>query len=194
MDEIVVATTRTKEELAVQASAPKLVAAANEISVWDEDSAAQAADIAKLLSEAIKIAEDERKKIVKPFNDGVKAINARFKKLTNPLNIALASLKGRLLDFRREQDALRRKQAEAAMVAADRSAAPVATAPILPVSKGQFGSVSTRKTWAYRVTDITKVRYELLTVNHQMIMQLISDGVREESGIEIYQEESVVVR
>lgn len=185
---------RSREELAIQANVPKLKEAAETITIWDEDSAAQGADIAKLISEAIKVAEDERKKIVKPFNDGVKAINARFKRITEPLDAALANIKGKLLTFRREQEAIRRQQAEEAMKAVQQGAPPVEALAVNVVNKGNFGTASTLKRWTYEVTDLSKVRLDLLCVDHAKVMDLIRQGVREENGIRIYQEESVTIR
>lgn len=185
---------RSREELQIQANVPKLREAAEAITIWDEDSAAQGADIAKLISEAIKVAEDERKKIVKPFNDGVKAINARFKRITEPLDAALASVKGKLLVFRREQEEIRRKQAEAALKATQAGAAPVEVTSVNVVNKGSFGTASTLKRWTYEVTDLTKVRLDLLMIDHSKVMELIKQGVREENGLRIYQEETVTIR
>ena len=182
------------EEKTIRAAAPQLIKAAKNVSIWDEDSANHAANIAKLLSEAIKVAEDERKKIVKPINDSVKLINTRFKSLTDPLDTALATVKSKLLQFRREQDKIRMAQAEAARLAAVESAAPVVAAPVSPQTKGQFGSASTRKRWVFSLVDITKVSPDLLMVNAVAVNKLISDGVRELLGLKIYQDEDITIR
>lgn len=194
MQDIVAYDHRTNEELQIQANAPKLMEAASCCSVWDETSANEAADIAKLISAAIKVAEDERKKIVQPFNEGVKAINARFKKLVEPLSVALADVKGKLLHFSREQDKLRRAQAEAAVVSSAECVPSSDVVPVAPVTKGNFGTASIRKTWTFRVVDKSKVRLDLLMINEDAVRELIREGAREEPGLEIFQAETLVVR
>lgn len=178
----------------IELNVPVLLEKSNAVVIWDETSAAQASDMAKLVSEALKACEDERKNLVKPFNDGVKAINARFKKVTTPLDECLAGLKSKLLKFRMEQEKERLAQAERARAAEAKAEAPKVEAPISLVNRGQFGTTSVRKTWAYKVTDITKVDPGLLMPDHSKIMGLIRDGAREIAGLEIYQEESVFVR
>jgi len=178
----------------IELNVPVLLEKSNAVVIWDETSAAQASDMAKLVSEALKACEDERKNLVKPFNDGVKAINARFKKVTTPLDDCLAGLKSKILKFRLEQEKERLAQAERARAAEAMAEAPKVEAPISLVNRGQFGTTSVRKTWAYKVTDITKVDPALLMVDHSKVMGLIRDGAREIAGLEVYQEESVFVR
>lgn len=185
----------TSEEKTIRATVPQLVDAAGKVVIWDEESANHAADVAKLISEAIKITEDERKKIVKPINDSVKIINSRFKKLSDPLDNALATVKSKLLKFRQEQDRIRAAQAEAARRAAIESAPPVVVeAPVAPQTKGQFGSASTRKRWVFKLVDISKVSPDLLEVNAPKVNRLIAEGARELAGLEIYEEESISIR
>lgn len=184
----------SEREKKIQANVPQLLGAANALSIWDEESAANGTDIAKLISESIKIAEDERKAIVKPFNDGVKAINGRFKTITEPLEQALGIVKGKILGFQREQEKLRRQQAEEARKAAEASAAPIVTPVIAEKTRGALATSYTIKTSKYRVKDISKVRLDLLMVNDAAVKALMKQGVREEAGIEFYEEESVGIR
>lgn len=184
----------TEQERQLSATVPELVVGAQSLVIWDEDSANVGADIAKLISEALKVGEEERKKIVKPINDSVKLINNRFKKISDPLEQALAVVKGKILEFRRAQEKIRLAQAEAARLAAEKTEAPVVTAPVAVATKGQLGTAYTRKSWKYRVKDISKVRLDLLCVNDAAVKALIAQGVREEPGIEFYEEESVGIR
>lgn len=175
----------TQKETQISANVQTLCERANSIEVWDEDSANACADIAKFISSAIKIAEDERKSIVSPFNNGVKAINNRFKKITDPLNAALAVVKGRLLTYQVSQ----RKIAEASAVASVGSSAS-ATAPV----RSSFGTASIQKRWTFKVKDISLVDPQFLVVNNPVLMDAIRSGLRDTPGIEIYQEDVSVIR
>lgn len=102
-------------EIRLKATALELCEAASDIMIFSRPDLSHATDIVKTIKTRIKEIEDERTKIVKPFNDGVKAINARFKGMTSPLEDAEASVKAKMLTFQKAEE--KRANEEAARIA-----------------------------------------------------------------------------
>lgn len=169
-------------EVRLRATAMELCESAGDIVIMTRPDLSHATDVVKAIKTRTKEIEDERTRIVKPFNEGVKAINARFKAMTAPLEDAETSLKGKMLTFQKEeerrareeeariakaqQEAIeksRKEQEEAAASGGDDiRSMPIPEAPIAivapihkPTTYGQTGAVSTvKKTWAFEVVDI----------------------------------------
>lgn len=195
MNDLIIPSRNELEDLRVRLNIPALLDAAVSVEVWDETSATHATDVAKLLSEALRATESERKTIVKPFNDGVKAINQRFKDLVQPLNDALAGVRSKLLTFQKEQRRLAEEQARAAREA---MAAQQVPTPVTPVdtgpSRGQLATSSTRVVWKYRVVDAAAVPRQFCSPDDRKLRDAVSSGTRDIPGVEIFQEANLVIR
>ncbi len=105
-------------EIRLKKTSAELCENASSIVIFTRNELSIATDIVKNIKSRHKEIEDERKRIVTPFNDGVKAINARFKAMTAPLEDAETELKGKMLAF--QQDEERKAKAEAARLEAIR--------------------------------------------------------------------------
>lgn len=114
-------------EVQLRSTATKLIDDAGALRIFTAADLSYATDLLKSLTERGKQAEEERKRLVKPFNDGVAQINARFKSITLPLQDAVGMLKDKMLTFQRaaerkaeeerqrrqrEQDEIDRKERE----------------------------------------------------------------------------------
>jgi len=82
--------------------------------VDSEDAKAKATNLLAGIAQIQSVAEAERVKLVRPYNDFVKGINALFRDALAPLVEADGTLRRRVIDFNREQT---RKAAEAAAAA-----------------------------------------------------------------------------
>lgn len=72
-----------------------------------------------------------------------------------------------------------------------------APTPSLKVRADSGALASMRQVWKYRVTDIAelaKAHPQAVQVNHLMVMDCIKTGVRVMPGLEIYQDQDLVVR
>lgn len=178
---------------------------ASALEIKSDDDAEVATDLCKQINVAIKKVEEERKSLTKPINDAVSAINAKFKTLTDPLNKANLSLRGKLAEWLEYKNALareeRRKQEEAARLAAQ--SAPQESAPVLvmppkkAVAHGASASAGLRSVWDWELTDklaLMTQRPDLFIVNKPAIDALVSQGVRELPGVNIYERKNLVVR
>lgn len=170
-------------EIRLRATAQELCGTAADIVIMTRPDLSYATDVVKAIKTRTKEIEEERTRIVKPFNDGVKAINARFKGMTAPLEEAESSVKGKMLAFQKDEE--RRANEEAARLAKIQresdekarqqakeesngddirsmplpsavEAAVAYNAPIhRPTTYGQTGAVSTvKKVWAFELLDI----------------------------------------
>lgn len=98
-------------EVQLRKSSTELVEHASNIVIFTRADLSVATDIVKAIKNRHKDIEEERTRIVKPFNEGVKAINARFKAMTAPLEDAETDLKGKMLVFQREEERKAREEA-----------------------------------------------------------------------------------
>lgn len=216
-------TVASEKENYLSSHAGKLVDRANSMTPVDDESLAECVDLTKLIKEHIKSVDCERRLIVDPLNQVVKHVNGRFKTITDPLDAAERIVKGKILDFQREQQRKAREAAEAEQkrleeerlaeaarleAEGDKVSAEVAfdrleKTTVKPVeyvapSGGMTGAKSTiTKKWKARVTDIAALagaRPECVSANDMVIMTLFRAGVKDIPGVEFYQEESVSIR
>ena len=213
----------TDVEVQLRATAQELCESAADIMIMSRPDLSAATDIVKAIKQRYRDVEDERKRLVKPFNEGVDAINARFKTMTVPLKEAEDELKRKMLAFqqeeerrareeasrlekiRREEDEKRRKEAEALAADSDRAPMPIvqeAPTPIVPQHKpttyGQTGAVSTvKKQWTFEMIDIAALanaRPDLVMVDTVKVNQEIRGKGGEIPGLRVYEKDIIQVR
>ncbi len=102
----------TEVEVQFRASVKELCIAASDALIMTRPDLSQATDLVKTIKNRSKEIEDERTKLVKPFNEGVKAINGRFKAMAAPLEEAETVLKGKMLTFQKEEERRTREEQE----------------------------------------------------------------------------------
>ncbi len=224
MNNLAIVTDENPVEVRLRATATELCDQAQDVMIFTKNDLSTATDLVKNIKVRFKEIEEERKRIVEPFNAGVKAINSRFKAMTAPLEEAEDSVKGKMLVFQKAEE--KRANEEAARLEKERQeriAAEEATrleavedgddsirtmpvaiveAPIVPVHRpttyGQTGAVSTvKKVWAFEVTDIAKLaaaRPDLVSANDVNINREIRGQGGEIPGLRIYEKEIMQVR
>lgn len=101
-------------EVKLRASTQELIASAEDMAVMTAVDNSAATDVVVAMMKRFKEIEDERTKLVKPFNEGVKQINGRFKAMQAPLEQAIDGLKGKILRFKQKEEARAKAEAEAA--------------------------------------------------------------------------------
>lgn len=75
-------------EQQIVSTVSQLCDAAGGVVILSREDLSEATDLVKLIKTRARGIEDERTRLVKPFNDGVKRINARFKQMLEPLDSA----------------------------------------------------------------------------------------------------------
>lgn len=211
----------TAREPEFRATVRDLCEAGSNVMIFSRADLSHATDIVKAIKTRTKEIEDERTRLVKPFNEGVKNINARFKAMTAPLSDAEAELKSKMLAFQKDeerraneeaarlealrQESIAKQEEQAADPTLDRPIAeplPVTAEPIAsqhrPTTYGQTGAVSTiKKQWAFELTDIQALaaaRPDLVQVDTVKINQEIRGKGGEIPGLRIFENEIVQVR
>lgn len=89
-----------------------LVATAEEAWIDSQVTMETGVELDNKIRQALKKLEDERKSFTAPLNDTVKKINARFKPIKDQLEAARAAIQGKIGAYRREQERIRREEAE----------------------------------------------------------------------------------
>lgn len=223
MNNLAIANNETPAELQLRQTSRDLCEAAEEVMIMTRHDLSQATDLVKIIKTRSKEIEDERKRLVDPFNQGVKAINARFKAMTGPLEEAESSVKTKMLSFQKEEEKRAREEQERITKAQreaeerkrheakvetdidDIRSMPLPAAPIeiiapahRPTTYGQTGAVSTvKKVWAFEVVDIralANVRPDLVAVDTVKVNQLIRGIGGELPGLRIFENEIMQVR
>ena len=163
------------------------------ISAQDVDLASEFLSEAKGLENRI---EAKRLTFTKPLNQSLKAINETFKKLSKPLVDARQIVAIRILDWRKvendriaKEEERRRKIQEAHERAGHEVKAPI----ILEKLEKRMGDTQARKVWNWEIVDFSKVPDIYKEINRVAINQAIRNGVREISGLNIFQEESLSI-
>lgn len=183
MNNLALVTQEDPNEVRLRSTAHELCEAAGNVIIMTRSDLSHATDLVKAIKNRAKEIEDERTRLVKPFNEGVKAINSRFKAMTGPLMEAEEAVKGRMLVFQKEEEkraqeetakqekarleAAEKRRKEEDVLAADSTldrphSPPPAleiVAPIVPQHRpttyGQTGAVSTvKKQWTFELVDI----------------------------------------
>ncbi|MEM3646834.1 MAG: hypothetical protein QW334_01630 [Thermofilum sp.] len=172
----------------------------------DEDLAWAGDQLAQIIGLRRRV-EEKRKFFVDPLNAQVKQINAVFKRWLEPLERAERKLRDAIAAYKTEQERKRREQEEflrkkreiLERLARNKGVElavppPVDLPPVVSAVKTHTGStVATRKVWTFRVVDLSLVPREYLVLDESKVRKAIAAGVREIPGLEIYQEEKVVV-
>lgn len=161
----------------------------------------QASDLRAMLKSNHKQLEEIRKEIVNPYNTRVKQINKLFREkyLSDPKK-AIDNLSAKITVYIKDQERMQRAMEEAALsdiedekekkhvIEASKTKGP-------ETIRGAYGhKTHTRKVWKYKVTDLSKVPSEYITIDHKSVMDAISDGTREIEGLDIYQDTVIATR
>jgi len=191
-----------KNELITKAEADKLrkknapiVARADKMIISTIAHEEKATTELKVIKDGLKFIEDRRTAITKPLNQSIKAANNMFKEIAQPLKDADAVIRKKIMDFREKQAEIARKEEEkrAKIRESHKKKGHKVHAPVF-IEPVVSSTTVTQKRWTFDVEDISKVPIEYLVVDSAAVRESIIDGVREISGLRIYQKESLSIR
>jgi len=178
------------------------------------DTPEQAEQMTQLLGQAQKLKkrmESKRKQAIEKPDDYVRSVNRFVKSYRDKIDDLIRAGKKKIgvfhqrqeLKRREEEKRLREEQAKIQReldAAAEKSgvekvtlqpaAIPKKTTPI----RTEAGTASARMVWKHNVVDESKVPREYLSVDDKKIAAAIRAGIREISGVEIFEEADVRVR
>jgi len=164
-----------------------------------------ATDDLSIIAKLKKAIEEKRKEYVGPINEHLKAVNDTFKNFAEPLNQADSITRQKILDYRKEQERIRREQErinqlrmEAARAEMElkgeltESVKVVEIAPEAPThyrtESGILGKFMVRK---WELVDFNLVPGEYKMLNEVLIGKLVRSGIKTIPGIRIYEEETL---
>ena len=162
-------------------------------------------DVLGWLASNKKRLEAQRVLLVKPLNDHVKFINGMFREWVEPLESADKVVRGKVIDYQREQNRIaaearaaederirteqaRIAEAAEAHAAAEPDAPPLPPAPppvAAPVpmaprrtTRSRLGTTTVKKVWQYEITDPEAVPREYWFIDERKIAGVVRAGIR----------------
>ena len=183
-----------------------------DIVVNSDDTEAGAIDVAKQIKMFSAKVEAARKDHVSPFNEFVKRINSAFKPIIEDLANCEQQIKDKLLVWIRHKEQLRIEEERKRQVEFEKQveekkfeegvfgSSDKVVAPPLPIiaangpARGDLGTASTKTIWRWELVDIKKVSIDLLMINDKLVNEKVRSGIREISGIRIYEDKTIAIR
>lgn len=135
------------------------------------------------------------------MNNHIKEINAYFKEYSEPIVKAREVMDEKMLAWRRKEQERIDKENEKIQKEAEKLAIKegVSTEEVMASTEKKeldtsTGNTSVKKKWTFKVTDEKKVNRKYLMLNETKIREDIRAGVREMTGMEIYQKEVITTK
>jgi hypothetical protein len=180
----------------IKKSTHPLVTRSEEIVVSSEEDQYNASKFLQEVRVALKNIEAKRVSFTKPINESLRNINATFKEIALPLEKAEATVSKKILLWRQaEQERIAKEEERRRKIqqAHEKKGHNVSSPVVMERPKNTVGYTQSRKIWKYKITDFSKVPDEYKTLNQVAVNEAIREGVREISGLELYQEEILAV-
>lgn len=184
---------------------------AAQVAVDSPETNTLAVEMAGQVKKLNKSIEDVRKALVEAPNQFVKGVNGLAKGFQSTLDGIENTLKRKITIYtnkvemeRREMERKAREEARKLQAELDAQAkgkgieAPKVDVPVVPkaaqVTRTAEGTASIRKEWKHEVTDATAVPREYLIVDESAIRRAVKSGVREITGVRIFEDSTTVIR
>jgi len=165
-----------------------------------------------LIANLRKALEGKRKEYTEPLNTHLKEINATFKTFSDPLDAANKILRDKVGAYNQEQqrlkdeaekaDALRKQAAEieakltqetGEIFSENKPSVVIPEAQVVNKAYTEVGNMGTRKVRKWREIDFAKIPDAYKEVNVAKISKVVKAGIPEIPGIEIYEEDTLVI-
>lgn len=205
---VVLDSTAEAKLASLRTDAELLITKAKEIAtIASPEQESRAVEFLSQIKLRLKLAEENRTFIVKPFNDQVKAINSRFKETTEPLEQADATVRKGMIAWRNSENvriakenadrlaveakqALREGDTTKMMEKVQESQEARAGAPA--IVRTQTGKSSFRKETRWEIEDLTKIPAEYWSIDEKKIAADSKRGVAI-PGVKTWTEEVPVI-
>ncbi len=192
----------TQEIQVIERDGLSFIELAKNHAVTDQQSADVANDILVKITAGLKEIEKKRLSFTAPLNQSLKEINATFKGVIEPISEAKAELSQRLMSWRaaeqrrieEEQEKARkeeerRRKIQEAHAAKGHQVSETITPVEKPMPFAVQDTTRTRRMWTYDIVDENRIPRKYLMVDKTEIMKAVSSGVRDITGVRIYQKE-----
>ena len=192
-------------------SIASMVQQADALEVTDEESNVLAVEMAGQIKKLNKAVEALRKKFVEEPKAYAKSVDALAKSYKDRFDRIERGLKTKIAQYQSRVELERRKKEEAARQAAaeaqrklDEEAEAAGVEPvrldqmIMPepekVTRTGSGAAYQRKAWTFEIEDEALIPREYLVVDEKAIREAVKAGVRNISGVRIFEENRTVIR
>ncbi len=202
-----IAPSKDEAVIALHEQALKLERYAVALVIASNDDVKNATNDLGIISGLKKAIEEKRKEYTQPINEHLKAVNEAFKALVEPLLAADKITRGKVLDYRAEQERKRQEAEDIARVereTAERKAAltgepvvvpeVVEAPPIAPDRyRAEMGTLGKAVIWKFEVIDFSLLPDRFKMENATLIGKVVRAGEREIPGVRIWSEETLRV-
>lgn len=153
-----------------------LIGKVNDFEIKCQDDVNLANIYLKELAVSIKNADKKRKELVGPLNLTVKKLNTAFKVLVQPLEQAKSELSAKVMAWRKIAQAKDRIKEKMGKVIV------------------RHDTTSTRKNWKWKVKNQNEIPSEWFILDEKKINAAVKAGERNIPGLEIYEDEIMVIK
>lgn len=164
---------------------------ANRMTVSTPVEAVLASSVLVEIARVKKDLEARRKSLVDPINKHVRWINVEAKKISEPLEEADRIIRGKVSSYRQTlRQAEETDRAVATQLGAEEWLPDVSRPDTVRVDGGKVGS---RMRWTFEVVDPNAIPRQYLVLDEKRVRGAIQSGIREILGLNIHEEEILVV-
>ena len=206
-----------KELVVISKEVKAQVKQANDIIVKTEEDVIKATGLLGEVKVKIKEVKSVKDVILTPFKEHIKFLNGLFTAQLDPLEEIEGIIKGKIVGFAREQEAIAKVKEEKLRLAKEKKDAkaiennkPVEVAPIPTVERREqtvnVGSTqaTTKKTWEFEIENFEELPKDIIAevlakakvkgIYDIVVRKRVSSGVREIKGVRIFEDFNVSVR
>lgn len=189
-----------KQIAALKGSITKLENEANALAVTNQEEYEKAIDLVARMKAFSKSVKERKEAITKPLNEALRNVRSMFQPVEDELENAEAEIKGKLLEYKREQDRIAQEKAEKIADRVERGTMTLATGEkrIEEVqqqspgthTKTAVGQIQIRRVRKVQITDEMAIPRKYLVPDLGAIRRDALAGI-EIPGVETYDEEIV---
>ena len=188
----------TKELTQVTSRLTKMQDVVHALVVKDDASQVEATNILAGIKSIAKQIKDFKDLRIKPINDALKLLRSDYKPVEDYCKEKESIVKGKMIVYHREQEAIRLKKEEALAKRVEKGTMKVETAEkkleeapeVQNKVEAEKGSATFRKVKNFEVTDLSKLPIEYHTANTVLIRQEMRSG-RELPGVRYFEEDQL---
>ena len=187
-----------KELEVVKTQTDKAFQAVSVLSIKTSDDYKKAEEIRGKVKSVAKMIDTKKKEITQPINDSLKRIRDIFKPIETSCEDSLEILEGKMIAFRREEDARIAKDKEKIMNKVETGYIKPETAVKKVIEVGNVKSnlkeagvtTSVRKLARVKIVEESAIPREYLVVSEKLVFEALKAG-KQVAGAELYYEEII---
>lgn len=190
-----------KELSLVKTQSTKALQAAENLKIDSPESFTEALDMGKKIKQVGKMITDRKEEITKPLNESLKSIRALFKPIEENAQNAEYLIKGKMIEYNREQQAIADKERERLAAKVEKGTMKIETAVRKmddikapeQTTRTETARATIKKVPKCRITDENLIPREYLVPDMTKIKNAVVTQRLTVPGVEFYEEDSMTI-